>query len=359
MTTGAKKHPDFFKVFLPEQSSERLLIPNSFVRLINMQGRIPEDVILRNCGGRVWHVKTGRIGEKLYFDDGWKVFQEENCLGKADFLVFEYDGSNEFKVLILEISTQCEKTVVKMEEEENVEEEAEAQEVDEMEVREEEEHEQVEEGKIEDEEDSEDEDYDSDDEDDSAYDNGSDEDSGMEEEIEEEHSAGSIGRSYLRACKRETESSSTPRVEGPLEVYEFDPEMYIQPENPYFEAKLYKSRRNELHIPGNVIKDFSLTFHEKVTLFCCGCCQRRDFQEIELREYHLSLAQHAPIRKRYLEVSGEVCRWLDGRVCVKGWLSFCRRNKMTKYDTCLCEIISGEDQIVRMFRVHVLCSRRG
>ncbi|KAL2328896.1 hypothetical protein Fmac_022323 [Flemingia macrophylla] len=339
MTTGAKKHPDFFKVYLPEQSSERLLIPNAFVRLINLQGRIPEDVILRNCSGRVWHVKTRLIGEKLYFDDGWKVFREENCLGKADFLVFEYDGCNEFKVLILEVSTQCEKPVVKMEEEENenVEEEAEAQQVDEMEVREEEEHEQVEEGMIEDEEDSEDEDYDSDEDDDSAYDNVSDEDSA---------GLGEIASSYA------------PRDEGPLEVYEYDPDMYIQPENPYFEAKLYKSRRNELHIPGNVIKDFCLTFTEKVTLFCCGCCQRQDIQENELRDYHLSLAQHAPIRKRYLEVSGEVCRWLDGRVCVKGWLSFCRRNKMTRYDTCLCEIISDEDQIVRMFRVHVVGGRR-
>lgn len=31
-----------------------------------------------------------------------------------------------------------------------------------------------------------------------------------------------------------------------LEDYEFDPQMYIQHENPYFEAKLYKNRPNEL-----------------------------------------------------------------------------------------------------------------
>ncbi|TKY67494.1 B3 domain-containing protein REM21 [Spatholobus suberectus] len=353
MTTGVKKYPDFFKVFLPEQSSERMLIPNGWVKLTHLQGRIPEDVILRNRSGRVWGVKTRRIGEKLYFDDGWKVFKEENCLGKADFLVFNYDGSKEFMVLILDIATQCEKPVVKLENEGNVEEQAAAQEVEEAKIAEEEEHEQVEDCVMEDEEDSKDEDYgDDSDSDDDQY-------TETEEENEEEYSAGNIGRSYLRACKRETASSSNPKAEVPLEDYEFDPEMYIQPENPFFEAKLYKNRRNELHIPGNVIKDFSLTFPEKITLLCCQCNQRQDIQRNELRDYHLSLVQQTPVRKKYLEVTGEVCRWIDGRICIKGWLSFCRRNKMTVNDACLCEIISGEDQIVRILRVHVLGARRG
>jgi len=42
-------------------------------------------------------------------------------------------------------------------------------------------------------------------------------------------------------------TSYSPTVEGPhLEDYEFDPQMYIQPGNPNFEAKLFKNRPNEL-----------------------------------------------------------------------------------------------------------------
>ncbi|RDX67224.1 B3 domain-containing protein REM21, partial [Mucuna pruriens] len=347
MTSAFKKYPDFFKVFLPEQHSERMLIPNAFVKLTQLQGRVPEDVILRNGGGRVWSVKTRSIGEKLYFDEGWKVFQEENCLGKADFIVFKYDGTNEFNIIILELSTQCEKTVIKMEEEGNVEDEAAAaaakQVEKETEITEEEEREQVDDCDVEDEEDSsEDEDYDDDDDDSDEY-------IALEEDIEGEYSAGNMNPSFLRAYKREISSSSTLKIGDPLHDIEFDPEVYIQPENPYFEAKLYKNRRNELHIPGNVISDFSLTFPEKITLICCQHCQRRDIQRNELQEYHL---KHNHIRKKYLEVTGQVCRWQDGRICIKGWLSFCRRNKMKENDACLCEIISGEDQIVRLFRVH-------
>ena len=93
------------------------LIPNAFVRLPQLQGRIPEDVILRNASGRAWHVKTRYVEEKLYFDDGWRAFHQENCLGQADFLVFKHERRNEFVVLILQLSTQCQKPLVKMEEE--------------------------------------------------------------------------------------------------------------------------------------------------------------------------------------------------------------------------------------------------
>lgn len=71
-----------------------------------LQGRrIPEDVLLRNVSGRIWCVKT-----RLVVEEGWKVFQEENCLGKTDYcLVFKYDGDNGFKVVILEQSSGCER----------------------------------------------------------------------------------------------------------------------------------------------------------------------------------------------------------------------------------------------------------
>ncbi|KAG4988454.1 hypothetical protein JHK82_030794 [Glycine max] len=153
MTTGAERYPDFFK-----------LIPNAFVRLPQLQGRIPEDVILRNAR-------------------------------HADFLVFKHDRSNEFKVVILESSTQCQKPVVKMEEE-NEQEQAAAQHVEDCDIEEEEDSS------------SKDENYDGSDSDD-------------DEESEEEFSAGFKRQSHhRRACKRESASNSNPNAEDLLPEYD-------------------------------------------------------------------------------------------------------------------------------------------
>jgi len=44
----------------------------------------------------------------------------------------------------------------------------------------------------------------------------------------------------------DTATSSYPQTEDPFKEDEFDPETCIQPENNFFEAKLYRSRPNEL-----------------------------------------------------------------------------------------------------------------
>ena len=183
------------------------------MKLQGLQGRIPEDVVLRSRSERVWHVKTRFFGDRLYFDDGWKNFREENCLGNADFLVFRYDGVNEFRVTILETSTQCEKTLVKMEEEEegNEPEKAATQvetQVEETVISQEE---QAEDFDIEDEEDSQDRDYD-DDNDDSDFD---DENTEIEEESEEENSVGPVGytsQRYRKACRSKFSTSCSKLV---------------------------------------------------------------------------------------------------------------------------------------------------
>ncbi|XP_027355343.1 B3 domain-containing protein At5g60130-like [Abrus precatorius] len=242
MTTAAKKYPDFFKVFLQKQHSERMLIPNAFVKLTSLQRRIPENVILRNRKGRVWHVKIRSIGDKLYFDDGWKRFREENSLEEPNFLVFTYDGSKGFKFIILELSTSCEKTTVKEEEEEGEENDHV------IELREEAENieeniEEVEDWVMEDEEeqtqeeDSDDDDYDGDSDNDDNDDFDDDDYVEMEEDNEGEYIAGSM-RSQCRhkPCrtlvvhKRETAKRSTRKVQGPrIEDYEDEAEITFQP----------------------------------------------------------------------------------------------------------------------------------
>ncbi|ESW13719.1 hypothetical protein PHAVU_008G220000 [Phaseolus vulgaris] len=329
MTTAAKKY--FFKIFFPEKHSERMVIPSSFVKSRRLRRRrIPEDIILRNVSGGVWCVKTRLVGHKIYFQEGWKVFQAENCIGKADFLLFKYDGTNVFKVVILEQSSRCERREV---EEDEV-----------IDITEEEENEKTEDYVMEDEEDS---DYENE-----YYEDEDDNYTEMEEESEEEHMKSQ--NHHSRASNRDSATSSIPKIEGPhLEDYEFDPQMYIQPENPYFEAKLYKNRPNELHIPANVLRESSLTFPEEITLSRCKCFQREDIRRNELGDNHLGFSRQTPM---YSEVT-KVSEWQDGRVCIKGWTNFCTKNKIKENDVCICEIVSGKHQIVRTLQVHVLGAR--
>ncbi|KAK7264356.1 hypothetical protein RJT34_31963 [Clitoria ternatea] len=298
MTTAAKKYPDFFKVFLPEQHSERMLIPIAWVTCI--EGGIPEDVKLRNRNGRVWYLKTQQIGDKLYFDDGWKTFWEENSLEDVAFLTFEYDGSNEFKFIILDTSTQCEKPMV-IEEDEDREEESE-------------------------DDDSDDDDYD-------------DNDAKMEEENEDRR-----WKCHCKVGKREAATSPTTKIEDLL----LEAEIYMELDSPHFYVKQHETRPNELHVPGNVIKALKHSFPKKITFSCCQC---KGIERHKIRDYHQSQQTHTG--EKYLEVAGEVHKWKDGRVCVKGWAEFCRKNKIKKTDACICEIVFGEDLGVKMFLVHV------
>ncbi|WVY89433.1 hypothetical protein V8G54_034947, partial [Vigna mungo] len=87
-----------------------MVIPGSFVKSRGLGRRaIPKDIILRNVSGRVWCIKTLFFGQKIYFGESWKVFQEENSIRKEEFMLFKYDGTNVFKVVILEQSSRCER----------------------------------------------------------------------------------------------------------------------------------------------------------------------------------------------------------------------------------------------------------
>jgi len=94
-------------------------IPNAFVNLMLSKRKVIKDFILRDCRGRDWHVKARRIGDELYFDDGWKQFREENSLEEDDFLVFTHIENNIFRFKILELSSMCEKKKVTDVEENN------------------------------------------------------------------------------------------------------------------------------------------------------------------------------------------------------------------------------------------------
>ncbi|GAU49113.1 hypothetical protein TSUD_13530 [Trifolium subterraneum] len=229
MTNTLKEFPDFFKVFLTEKHTERMLIPIAFAKLVRLKRRVMKDVILRDRRGRDWHVKVRPIGSKLYFDDGWKRFGEDNSLEENDFLFFTHIENNVFKFKIFELSSMCEKIKVMDEEEENNMME------DEVEV----------EGDDDDNNKDDADDEEDDDDDDDDDDDASDVNMMAKEEVDDEGAYKVFGRSehqHSRTCKHWKSIPSVPKLEDD----EIDAEMYIQEGNPFFFAKHMHHRPNQL-----------------------------------------------------------------------------------------------------------------
>lgn len=91
--------PQFFKVYLPNQSAHRLQIPPSFVEYIN--GVFPfKSTITTSPEKRSWHVELKEVDGHVYFQEGWQQFVHVNSLEFGDFLVFYYGGNAQFYVNI-------------------------------------------------------------------------------------------------------------------------------------------------------------------------------------------------------------------------------------------------------------------
>ncbi|XP_059639691.1 putative B3 domain-containing protein Os03g0621600 [Cornus florida] len=102
------KCPQFFKVFLPERSSQRLQIPPAFVEHFN--GVLPSKSIIRSHARRSWRVEVREVDKNVYFGKGWHEFVEDNSLEFGDFLVFCYGGDSIFFVKVYGING-CQKEV--------------------------------------------------------------------------------------------------------------------------------------------------------------------------------------------------------------------------------------------------------
>uniref|UniRef100_A0A0A0KG38 TF-B3 domain-containing protein n=1 Tax=Cucumis sativus TaxID=3659 RepID=A0A0A0KG38_CUCSA len=89
---------EFFKVFLPNSSSQSMSIPPAFVKYFN--GRIPSEAIIRDQSRNSWHVTLEELKNIVLFKDGWQEFVDSHHLKRGYFLVFQYDGSHVFDVKI-------------------------------------------------------------------------------------------------------------------------------------------------------------------------------------------------------------------------------------------------------------------
>lgn len=97
----------FFKVYLPDRSSQHLTLPSAFVKRLN--GTLPPSSILVCSGNRTWSVDVKKVDNTLSFENGWTDFVKDNSLEPGDFLVFSYLGTSRFNVKIYGKSG-CEKS---------------------------------------------------------------------------------------------------------------------------------------------------------------------------------------------------------------------------------------------------------
>ncbi|XAR57840.1 hypothetical protein NMG60_11026122 [Bertholletia excelsa] len=101
---GRKQHllserfPQFFKIYVPNQSSRRLRIPPEFLSQFN--GVLPRKSKITTTEKGSWRVEIKKENGNLYFVDGWHQFVLENSLEFGDFLLFYYGRNSNFYIKI-------------------------------------------------------------------------------------------------------------------------------------------------------------------------------------------------------------------------------------------------------------------
>ncbi|KAE8792674.1 B3 domain-containing protein [Hordeum vulgare] len=98
---------EFFMIIL-EKSSNRLVLPNNFVKMLD--GHRPQNMKPRQAGNglrKLWDVEVVFDTDgSMYLDRGWKQFVRAYDLRIGYFLVFRYDGNATFAVKVFD-TTMC------------------------------------------------------------------------------------------------------------------------------------------------------------------------------------------------------------------------------------------------------------
>lgn len=300
--------PGFFKVYLPEKSSNRLHIPGAFIA--HLSPSKPEKVMLINHIGEYWHVNVAYCDKGVFFLDGWQKFVKDNSLETADILVLKYDGDCWFNVKIMGKSG-IEKTEsykqdlwVEDEEEETEEEEKGGEEAEE------------------------------DCKDDSVFEVGDNDSAADKDYIEEEDDDDEMtaitscrGRINIgKSKKRAVAKAGGSKAVYDINLLEVDVGDYGLYPNPYFVSKAWAgTRKNYLHVPSHVLKDLGLKLAKKITI----------------------------LDERGYSFHGQLDIWKDGRQGIKGWSAFCRAKKLKKDDICICEFTHSR-KMQNTIKVHIV-----
>ncbi|KAJ6711209.1 B3 DOMAIN-CONTAINING [Salix purpurea] len=96
------KPPHFFKVILEDSLREgKLMLPQKFVTRYGMD---LTNLAHLKVHGEAWEIELTKCDGKVWLQKGWKEFAEHYSVACGHFLVFEYEGNCDFRVLIFDNS---------------------------------------------------------------------------------------------------------------------------------------------------------------------------------------------------------------------------------------------------------------
>ncbi|KAK6914922.1 B3 DNA binding domain [Dillenia turbinata] len=96
--TWGDRFPEFFKIYFPNQSSQRLRIPPAFIK--NFNGVVPNKIVLKYGGRESYDVTVKKNENNFFLEDGWKDFVDDHLISPGDFLIFKNNRPNIFEVKI-------------------------------------------------------------------------------------------------------------------------------------------------------------------------------------------------------------------------------------------------------------------
>lgn len=94
--------PHFFKIILDDTDMQKLRIPKKFERKYGSE--ISSSVSLKIPNGAFWKVGLTKCGDGTWLHNGWLEFAKHYSLSYGSFLVFRYEGNNNFHVMIFDKS---------------------------------------------------------------------------------------------------------------------------------------------------------------------------------------------------------------------------------------------------------------
>nr|GLL46587.1 B3 domain-containing protein At5g60130-like isoform X2 [Ipomoea trifida] len=269
----------------------------------SMRRNLKRKVLLRNREKKIWEIELSKIGDVMFFGNGWEKVVKDNCVLNGDHLFFIYNscgalfdffvvdpfgcekigvdgeharvvefirngsGDKSHDVFVLEADICCiVKKYVKKE-----------QDIDTNMVI------------------TEEDDNCNNDDHDALY---------HEKKRYNNHDSSNSSGSKRDASVKK---STTPEHFG---ADLFLSGRYIQPENAYFVTKMRRKRRHNLYIPKEVIMDYNLRLPPSVTL-----------RDMGGREW-----------------TSHVRVWRDGRTWLSGgWRDLCDTNLVGNKDRCICK----------------------
>ncbi|XP_023645106.1 B3 domain-containing protein At1g49475 isoform X2 [Capsella rubella] len=93
----------FYKIIrLSTIKAKMMKVPERFVRL---GPKLSDSVSVETPVGFKRSIRIKRIGDEVWFENGWSAFAEAHSLKEGHFLLFHYKGNSSFRVVIFDGTT--------------------------------------------------------------------------------------------------------------------------------------------------------------------------------------------------------------------------------------------------------------